>query len=45
MLGDTNHCDPVEKGSHTHYDYFKSVAISEMCPRRVQMKYVQRGLC
>ena len=37
MFGDTNQCDPVEKGRQIHYD-FDSVAISEMCPRRVQMK-------
>lgn len=39
MFGDTNQCDPVEKGRRICYDYFKSVAISEICPRRVQMKY------
>ena len=39
MFGDTNQCDPVEKGRRIHYNYFDSVAISEMCPRRVQMKY------
>ena len=37
--GDTSQCDPVEKGHRIHYDYFDSVAISEMCPKRVQMKY------
>lgn len=39
MFSDTNQCDPVEKGRRIHYNYFESVAISEMCPRRVQMKY------
>lgn len=43
MFGDTNQCDPVEKGRRIHYNYFDSVAISEMCPRRVQMKY--KGGC
>lgn len=43
IFGDSNQCDPVEKGSQMHYDYFDSVAISEMCPRRVQMKY--KGGC
>ena len=42
MFGDTNQCDPVEKGRRIHYNYFDSVAISEMCPRRVQMKYKER---
>ena len=40
MLGDTNHCDPVEP-SEMFYDYFMSVAVSEMCPRRVEMKYIE----
>ena len=39
MFGDTNQCDPVEDGSQTHHDYFASLPISEMCPRRVEMKY------
>ena len=39
MFGDTNKCDPVEKSCRMHYVYFDSVAISDMCPRRVQMKY------
>ena len=39
LFDDTNQCDPVEKGRRIHYNYFDSVAISEMCPRRVQMKY------
>lgn len=39
MFGDTNQCDPVEKGSQLHYNYFTSVAILEMCPRRVELKY------
>ena len=40
MFGDTNQCDPVEL-SDMFYDYFKSVAVSEMCPRRVEMKYIE----
>ena len=39
MFGDTNECDPLENGSQIYHDYFKSVQISEMCPRRVEMKY------
>lgn len=39
MFGDTNQCDPDET-TKVHYNYFKSVAVSEMCPRRVSMKYV-----
>ena len=40
MFGDTNHCNPVEKLSKIHYDYFKSVTIKEMCPERIEMKYI-----
>ena len=40
MFGDTNQCDPVEP-SDMFYDYFKSVAVSKMCPRRVEMKYIE----
>ena len=39
MFGDTNQYDPVENGSQIHHEYFTSVPISEMCPRRVEMKY------
>ena len=39
MFSDTNQCDPVEDGSQIHHDYFTSLPISEMCPRRVEMKY------
>ena len=39
MFGDTNQCEPVEKGSQIHYDYFKPVPIYEMCPKRIKMNY------
>lgn len=39
MFGDTNQCDPIKNGSQIHHDYFTSVPISEMCPRRVEMNY------
>ena len=39
MFGDTNQCDPVEDGSQIPHDHFTSVSTSEMCPRRVEMKY------
>ena len=32
-------CDPIENGSQIHHEYFTSLPISEMCPRRVEMKY------
>ena len=40
MFGDTNQCDPVEKPSKMHYDYFKSASIKQMCPGRIEMKYI-----
>ena len=40
MFGDTNQCDPVEP-TDMFYDYFTSITISEMCPRRVKMKYIE----
>ena len=40
MCSDTNQCDTVEP-TDMFYDYFKSVPISEMCPRHVKMKYIE----
>ena len=40
MFGDNNQRDPVEADSKIHYDYFQSVPVSEMCPKRVEMKYI-----
>ena len=39
MFRDTNQCDSVEDGSQIHHDYFTSLPISEMCLRRLEMKY------
>ena len=41
LFGDTDQCDPVEPHG-MFYDYFKSVPITEMCPRRVKMKYIEK---
>lgn len=41
LFGYTNQCDPVEKPSKIHYDYFKSVTIKEMFPERIEMKYIE----
>lgn len=38
MFGDPNQCNSVEK-TKVYYDYHKSISISEMCPKRVKMKY------
>ena len=40
MFGDTNQCYPVKPGG-IFYDYFTSIPITEMCPRRVEMKYIE----
>ena len=40
MFGDTNQCDPVEPGG-IFYDYFTSIPITEMCPRRVETKCIE----
>ena len=40
MFGDPNQNYPIEP-SDMFYDYFESVAVSEMCPRRVEMKYIE----
>lgn len=42
MLGDTNKCDPVEP-TYMFYDNFTSIPISEMCPRWVEMKYIEEN--
>ena len=42
MFGDTNQCDPVEP-TDMFYDYFTSIPISEMYPRRVEMKYIEEN--
>ena len=41
MFGDINQCDPVEL-RQVHYDYNTSILESEMCPKRVEMKYIER---
>ena len=42
MFGVTNQCDPVES-TNMFYDYFTSTPISEMRPRRIQMKYIEEN--
>ena len=41
MFGDINQCDPIEKGSQIHYDYFKSVLLYGMCPKRIEITYIE----
>ena len=42
IFGDTNQCDPVEP-TGIFYDHFKSIPVSEMCPRRIEMKYIEEN--
>lgn len=42
MSGDINQCEPINKNGWLQYDYFNvSISVSEMCPRRVQMKFIE----
>lgn len=41
LFGDTNHCDPVEKGSQVHQNYFESKTIKEVYPKRVKLEYIK----
>ena len=41
LFGDTNQCSPMEEGSRIHDDYMTSIPISEMCPRRAELKYIE----
>lgn len=43
MFGDINQCDPVEGNSQVHYNKFTSKTIKEMCPERVELKYILEG--
>ena len=43
LYGDVNQCDPVEGNSRLKYDYTKSLAILEMCPNVVELKYIEES--
>ena len=41
MFGDKNQCEPVEGGSQIKYDYEDSASVSQMCPNKVKLSYVE----
>ena len=41
MFGDTNQCEPVEKGSQIHYDYLISRTVRQMRPEVVTLNYIE----
>ena len=42
MSGDINQCEPINKNGLLQYDYFNdSISVSEMCPKRIEMKYIE----
>ena len=43
MFGDNNQCEAVENGSHIKYDYQESASISQMCPTKYTMSYIEES--
>ena len=43
LYGDINQCDPAEGNSRLKYGYSKSLAILEMCPNTVELKYIEES--
>ena len=43
MFGDSNQCEPVEKGSQIKYDYLEPRTIREMCPKIETLKYIEKS--
>ena len=42
MAGDINQCEPINGATSIRHNYFDdSISVFEMCPRRIQMKYVE----
>lgn len=41
MSGDDNQCEPINNIKSRRHNYFISKAVSEMCPNRVEMKYIE----
>ena len=42
MSGDNEQCNPINKNGLLHYDYFNdSISVSEICPGRDEMKYIE----
>ena len=41
MSGDVNQCEPVNSVKSKRHNYFTSKSVSEMCPKRVEMTYIE----
>ena len=41
MSGDINQCEPINNIELRRHNYFESQSIHEMCPNRVEMKYIE----
>ena len=41
MFGDPNQCEAVENGSQIRYDYQESESISQMCPNKITLPYIE----
>lgn len=44
MSGDTNQCKPINNTKSIRYNYFDdSISVSEMCPRRRKLEYIEES--
>lgn len=41
MSGDINQCEPINSVKSRRHNYFESQSVNEMCPNRVEMKYIE----
>lgn len=41
MSGDINQCEPINNIKSIRHNYFTSKSVSEMCPDRIEMKYIE----
>ena len=44
MSGDTNQCEQINGTKSIRHNYFDdSISVSEMCPKRIEMKYIENS--
>ena len=44
MSGDTNQCEPINGTKSIRHNYFDdSISVSEMCPKRIEMKCIENS--
>ena len=43
MSGDINQCEPINDIKSIRHNYFTSKSVSEMCPDRIEMKYIENS--